>query len=61
MLGTNAGLTPAWSTLAALAVTGTVAALLLWPRHDGGGAPRADATTAWHLSGRSRSSLTKAA
>ncbi|MGW1432569.1 MFS transporter [Streptomyces sp. NPDC002431] len=61
VLGTNAGLTPAWSTLAVLAVTGTVAALLLWPRHDGGGAPRADATTAWHLSGRSRSSLTKAA
>ncbi|MFE1396222.1 hypothetical protein ACFW3Z_25430 [Nocardiopsis alba] len=33
-LGTAVGLAPAWTVLAALAVTGAVGALLLWPRHD---------------------------
>ncbi|MYR47715.1 MFS transporter [Streptomyces sp. SID4928] len=33
-LGKNAGLTPTWTILAILAVTGTTGALLLWPRHD---------------------------
>ncbi|MBU2695580.1 MFS transporter [Pimelobacter sp. 30-1] len=31
-VGTNAGLTPAWSILAVLAAAGAVAALVLWPR-----------------------------
>ncbi|WP_418061130.1 MFS transporter [Pimelobacter simplex] len=31
-VGTNAGLTPAWSILAVLAALGAVAALVLWPR-----------------------------
>lgn len=34
-LGTAAGPVPAWSLLAVLAVAGTVAAPLLWPRGDG--------------------------
>ncbi|WAZ25763.1 hypothetical protein STRCI_007278 [Streptomyces cinnabarinus] len=34
-LGTNAGFTLAWSVLAVLAGAGALAALLLWPRHDG--------------------------
>ncbi|MFF0741252.1 MFS transporter [Streptomyces sp. NPDC004111] len=33
-LGTQAGLTAAWTVLAALAATGAAAALLLWPRHE---------------------------
>ncbi|MFB7514762.1 MFS transporter [Streptomyces sp. NPDC056144] len=35
-LGTNPGLTFAWSVLAALAAVGAAAALLLWPRRRGG-------------------------
>ncbi|MGW6460442.1 MFS transporter [Streptomyces sp. NPDC055078] len=34
-LGTNSGFTLTWSILAALAGTGAIGALLLWPRHDG--------------------------
>ncbi len=38
-LGTAAGFPLAWSVLAVLALAGTAAALLLWPRHDGRTAP----------------------
>ncbi|MEU0837120.1 MFS transporter [Streptomyces sp. NPDC005969] len=61
VLGTNAGLTLTWSALAILAAAGAIAALLLWPRHDGGGATGEFATTAWHMSSKDRTTLTKAA
>jgi predicted MFS family arabinose efflux permease len=61
VLGTNAGLTLTWSALAILAAAGAIAALLLWPRHDGGGTTGEFATTAWHMSGKDRTTLTKAA
>ncbi|XBB66459.1 MFS transporter [Nocardioides sp. WV_118_6] len=38
-VGTNAGLTPAWSILAVLAALGAVAALVLWPREASAPAP----------------------
>ncbi|MFE7706389.1 MFS transporter [Streptomyces sp. NPDC057486] len=61
VLGTNAGLTLTWSALAILAAAGAIAALLLWPRHDGGGTVGEFATTAWHMSSKDRTTLTKAA
>ncbi|MDT0615688.1 MFS transporter [Streptomyces lancefieldiae] len=60
-LGTNAGLTLAWSVLAVLAGAGAVGALLLWPRHDGRGAVTSPVTPARHAPGKDRSTLTKAA
>ncbi|MFF2008387.1 MFS transporter [Streptomyces sp. NPDC058195] len=61
VLGTNSGLTLAWSALAVLAAAGAVAALLLWPRHDGEGTADGAAVTSWHRPGKDRSTLTKAA
>ncbi|MFB6816660.1 MFS transporter [Streptomyces sp. NPDC056347] len=61
VLGTNSGLILTWSILAVLAAAGTAAALLLWPRHDGDGAADGVATASWHISGKDRTTLTKAA
>ncbi|MEU0630445.1 MFS transporter [Streptomyces sp. NPDC005989] len=60
-LGTNAGLTLAWSVLAILAGAGATGALLLWPRHDGRGVTTAPATPARHAPSKDRSTLAKAA
>ncbi|MFF5712559.1 MFS transporter [Streptomyces sp. NPDC012756] len=61
-LGTNAGFTLTWSVLTALAGTGAIGALLLWPRHEGQGATTGLATPARHAPGiTDRSTLTKAA
>ncbi|WP_405655929.1 MFS transporter [Streptomyces sp. RK9] len=60
-LGTNTGLTAAWSVLAVLAGGGAVGALLLWPRHDGRGATTSPVTPARHAPAEDRSTLTKAA
>ncbi|MEV7277226.1 MFS transporter [Streptomyces sp. NPDC093111] len=60
-LGATAGSTVTWSVLAALAVTGAIGALLLWPRHDGRGTPTALTATARHAPRTDRSTLTKAA
>ncbi|MER7541182.1 MFS transporter [Streptomyces sp. NPDC097704] len=61
-LGTNAGFTLTWSVLTALAGTGTIGALLLWPRHEGQGATTGLTTPARHAPGiTDRSTLTKAA
>jgi MFS family permease len=60
-LGTNAGVTLAWSVLAVLAGAGAIGALLLWPRHDGRGAMTSPVTTARHASRTDRSTLSKAA
>ncbi|MFE0423780.1 MFS transporter [Streptomyces sp. NPDC058953] len=62
-LGTHGGFTLTWSVLAALAGTGTVGALLLWPRRDGrraatGATAHAGSASA---SGANRSTLAKAA
>ncbi|KAA6211383.1 MFS transporter [Streptomyces filamentosus] len=56
-LGTTAGFPLTWSVLAALALTGTAAALLLWPRHDGRPTPTALTAPAR----TDRSALTEAA
>ncbi|MDX2294029.1 MULTISPECIES: MFS transporter [Streptomyces] len=57
-LGTAAGFTLTWTVLAALATTGAVGALLLWPRHEA-----RDATPALtrHAPAPHRATLTKAA
>ncbi|MFC9397532.1 MFS transporter [Streptomyces sp. NPDC057027] len=61
-LGTNAGFTLTWSVLTALAGTGAIGALLLWPRQEGQGATTGLATPARHAPGiTDRSTLTKAA
>ncbi|MFD0418349.1 MFS transporter [Streptomyces sp. NPDC127108] len=60
-LGTNTGLTAAWSVLAVLAGGGAIGALLLWPRHDGRGATTSPVTPARHAPNEDRSTLTKAA
>lgn len=60
-LGTNTGLTAAWSVLAVLAGGGAIGALLLWPRHDGRGTVTSPVTPARHAPGEDRSTLTKAA
>ncbi|MFH8370405.1 MFS transporter [Streptomyces sp. NPDC018031] len=60
-LGTSAGFALAWSVLALLAGAGTIAALLLWPRHDGRGAITRPVTPARHAPGKDRSTLAKAA
>lgn len=66
-LGTNLGLTLAWSVLAVLAAAGAAGALLLWPRHDatprhdGRGAATSAVTPAGHAPGTDRSTLSKAA
>ncbi|MFD9884561.1 MFS transporter [Streptomyces alboflavus] len=60
-LGTNTGLTAAWSVLAVLAGGGAIGALLLWPRHDGRGTTTSPVTPARHAPGEDRSALTKAA
>ncbi|MBJ3813231.1 MFS transporter [Streptomyces flavofungini] len=61
LLGTNTGLTAAWSVLAVLAGGGAIGALLLWPRHDGRGATTSPVTPARHAPSEDRSTLTKAA
>ncbi|MGW5776481.1 MFS transporter [Streptomyces sp. NPDC003863] len=61
-LGTNAGFILTWSVLTALAGTGAIGALLLWPRHEGQGATTGLATPVRHTPGiTDRSTLTKAA
>ncbi|MEW1545417.1 MFS transporter [Streptomyces tsukubensis] len=60
-LGTTGGFTLTWSVLAALAVTGTAGALLLWPRHDGRGATARPAAAVHHATRTDRSTLSKAA
>ncbi|MEU9604076.1 MFS transporter [Streptomyces sp. NPDC048057] len=60
-LGTSAGFTFAWSVLAVLAGAGAVAALLLWPRHDGRGAVTSTATPVRTAPSKDRSTLSKAA
>ncbi|MFF7442995.1 MFS transporter [Streptomyces sp. NPDC008122] len=61
-LGTNAGFTLTWSVLTALAGTGAIGVLLLWPRHEGQGATTGLAAPARHAPGiADRSTLTKAA
>ncbi|MGW1281030.1 MFS transporter [Streptomyces tsukubensis] len=60
-LGTTGGFTLTWSVLAALAVSGTAGALLLWPRHDGRGAATRPAATVHHATRTDRSALSKAA
>ncbi|GAA3084471.1 MFS transporter [Streptomyces roseofulvus] len=57
-LGTAAGFTLTWTVLAALATTGAVGALLLWPRHEARDA--APALTR-HAPAPHRATLTKAA
>ncbi|WTW98938.1 MFS transporter [Streptomycetaceae bacterium NBC_01309] len=59
-LGTSAGFTVTWSVLAGLAGVGTVAALLLWPRHDVRQALTGVATTVRAAPRTDRSTLTKA-
>ncbi|GAA2225167.1 MFS transporter [Streptomyces amakusaensis] len=61
-LGTNAGLTLAWTVLASLAGAGALGALLLWPRHDGRRAATRSVTTGRAATPRpDRSALSKAA
>ncbi|MGW2303497.1 MFS transporter [Streptomyces sp. NPDC001809] len=60
-LGTTAGFTVTWSVLAGLAGAGTAGALLLWPRHDGRGAPGGRAAPAVRPTGTDRSTLVEAA
>ncbi|WP_445398122.1 MFS transporter [Streptomyces sp. LE64] len=60
-LGTTAGLAPAWSVLTALAGAGAVAALLLWPRHEGPATTAPVTTDRYGSATRARSALTKAA
>ncbi|MEW1699599.1 MULTISPECIES: MFS transporter [unclassified Streptomyces] len=60
-LGTEAGFTPAWSVLAFLAGAGAVAALLLWPRHEGREAVTTPASPALTAPRTDRSTLTEAA
>ncbi|MEU0687421.1 MFS transporter [Streptomyces uncialis] len=60
-LGTNTGFGLTWSVLAALAVVGAVAALLLWPRHDGRRAVTGPATAVRPVPRTDRSTLSKAA
>ncbi|MER8047183.1 MFS transporter [Streptomyces sp. NPDC094032] len=61
-LGTEAGFVVTWSVLAVLAGVGAVSALLLWPRHDGGGAVTTLPTSPVAQAPRTdRSTLSKAA
>ncbi|QDY75624.1 MFS transporter [Streptomyces qinzhouensis] len=60
-LGTNAGFALTWSVLAALAATGTVGALLLWPRHDGRRTVTGPTTPVRSAPRTDRSTLSKAA
>ncbi|MEV0254012.1 MFS transporter [Streptomyces sp. NPDC050732] len=60
-LGTNAGLTTAWSVLAVLAAAGATGAHLLWPRHDGQGATTSPVMPTRHAASTDRSTLSKAA
>lgn len=60
-LGTNTGFVVTWSVLAALALAGAVAALLLWPRHDGRRAVTGPATPVRPVPRTDRSTLSKAA
>ncbi|MQS37652.1 MFS transporter [Streptomyces katsurahamanus] len=60
-IGTDAGLTLAWTVLAALAGAGAIGALLLWPRHDGRRAVTAPPTPGPTATRTDRSALSKAA
>ncbi|MER7195123.1 MFS transporter [Streptomyces flaveolus] len=60
-LGTAAGLTLAWSVLAALAGAGAAGGFLLWPRHDSPAPVTSSVPPARHAPGTDRSALTKAA
>ncbi|MEU3608034.1 MFS transporter [Streptomyces sp. NPDC035033] len=60
-LGTAAGLTLAWSVLAALAGAGAAGALLLWPRRDGRATRTGLPAPARPASAPDRSTLAKAA
>ncbi|WP_405615231.1 MFS transporter [Streptomyces sp. NBC_01508] len=60
-LGTNAGLTAAWSVLAALAGAGTIGALLLWPSHEGRRAETGPAMSDRPAPPIDRSTMSKAA
>ncbi|EDY49696.1 MFS transporter [Streptomyces clavuligerus] len=60
-LGTTGGYVLTWSVLAALAATGAVGALLLWPRHEGRGTVTAPAAAVRHTRPADRSTLSKAA
>lgn len=60
-LGTNVGLTLAWSILAVLAATGAIGTLRLWPSHDGQEAMTTPVTPARPTPTTDRSTLSKAA
>ncbi|MGV9313205.1 MFS transporter [Streptomyces sp. NPDC003691] len=60
-LGTHGGYVLTWSVLAALAVTGTAGALLLWPRQEGRRPAAGPATPLRPVARTGRSALSKAA
>ncbi|MER7044204.1 MFS transporter [Streptomyces jumonjinensis] len=60
-IGTDVGLTLAWTVLAALAGAGAIGVLLLWPRHDGRRAVTAPPTPGPTATRTDRSTLSKVA